>query len=306
MTYLNRAKNRAWVWGALVLAAVAANQAALASTPPVKREADALQAATPMAQRLNYIESLLRSRTGQRLNASPDPQVKELMSQTRSALSKAQAALKAGDTAGAERWSGGIMADLMAAARRLPDDAEDQRAEQLRYKNLRQGIDAFQQAHQRNAGRLGAEEGKGAVVGFDAAAVADWVREGERAAAGGDYVTANAFLLNAQEAITGAIRAMMNHRTLVHELKLDSAEAEYHYELQRYQGYADLIPVAIDMRAPPAQTITQMLASMDKAQGMARRAGQTAGKGDYPVAIRMLLDATDVVRGALREAGVEM
>ncbi len=302
MNYVNRGLRNGL---AMLLAALVWNQAAMASAPRAERDADAMRAATPVAQRLSYIESLLRSKTGQRLNASDDAIVKKQLSDIREYLAKAKAALQAGDTARAEQWSGEIMAALMAASRRLPDDADDLQAEQLRYKNLRQGIDVFQQARQRNAGRLSTEENKSA-PGFDAKAVADWVREGDHAAAGGDYRTANAFLLNAQEALTGAIRGMLNHRTLVHELKLDSPAAEYQYELQRYQGYADLIPVAIDMRAPPAQTITQMLASMDKAQWMARQAGRTADKGDYPVAIRMLLDATDVVRGALRDAGVEM
>ncbi|MEK7323075.1 MAG: hypothetical protein AABZ84_08355 [Pseudomonadota bacterium] len=284
-----------------------ANNPVFASTPVAARAPGGVQSSTPVAQRLVYIESLLRSQTGLRLTASADPEVKQLLSQLRARLAKAKTAAQAGDTAQAEQWSREVMALLMEASRRLPsDDEDDRRAEQLRYQTLRQGIEVFQQAHQRNSSRLSAEEGKTAVVGFDTDTVAGWVRDGDRAALGGDYVTANAFLINAQQAITGALRGMLNHRTLVHELKIDTAEGEYHYELQRYQGYADLIPVAIDMRSPPPQTISEMLALMDKAQWMVQQAGLTAKQGDYPVAIRMVLDATDAVRTALRGAGVDM
>ncbi len=296
-----------WLGVMVWCAAAGANNPVFAATAVAPRDSGAVQASTPVAQRLAYIESLLQSQTGLRLAASTDPQVKQLLSQLRERLAKAKTAAQADDTMRAEQWSREIMVSLMEASRRLPGNDEDERrAQQMSYQNLRQGIEVFQQAHQRNSSRLSAKEGKTAVVGFDAETVAGWVRDGDRAALGGDYVTANAFLLNAQQAITAALRDMLNHRTLVHELKIDTAEDEYNYELQRYQGYADLIPVAIDMRSPPPQTISEMLAVMDKAQWMVQQARLTAGKGDYPVAIRMLLDATDAVRTALRAAGVDM
>lgn len=288
-------------------AAAGAYHPVFASTPMAARDPGGVQASTPVTQRLAYIESLLQSKTGLRLTASADPEVQQLLAQLRERLAKAKDAAQAGDTARAEQWSREVMAGLMEASRRLPsEDEDDRRAEQLRYQNLRQGIEVFQQAHQRNSSRLSAEEGNAAVVDFDADTVAGWVRDGDHAALGGDYVTANAFLINAQQAITGALRGMLNNRTLVHELNIDTAEGEYQYELQRYQGYADLIPVAIDLRSPPPQTISEMLALMDKAQWMVQQAGLTADKGDYPVAIRMVLDATAAVRTALRGAGVDM
>src|SRR3569832_1434881 len=98
----------------------------------------------------------------------------------------------------------------------------------------------------------------------------------------------------------------MQHRTLVHEVTLVTPEDEYRYELQRYHGYVEQIPVAIEMRVPPPATVTSKRASVDKAQWKLEQAESKAGAGDYPVAIRMVLDATDEVRSALRQAGVEM
>lgn len=86
--------------------------------------------------------------------------------------------------------------------------------------------------------------------------------------------------------VTGAIRQMMQHRTLVNEVTLDTPEEQYRYELRRSQGYVKLIPVASDMRAPPA-TVTAMRASVDKAQWMFEQAKAKASAGDYTVAIRI-------------------
>src|SRR3569832_2285822 len=208
-------------------------------------EAREIAVATPAAQRIVNFERLLGSVTGKRVAASGDAAVKSSLAEARTLLTRAKAALAAGDEAAA-------------------------------------------------------------VTGVDGQGVAHLVEEAEQKAKGGGYAEANALLAEAQEQVTGAIRQMMQHRTLVHEVTLDTPEDEYRYELQRYHGYVELIPVAIEMRVPPPATVTSMRASVDKAQWMLEQAEGKAGAGDYPVAIRMVLDATDEVRSALRQAGVEM
>src|SRR3569623_75325 len=269
-------------------------------------EAREIAVATPAAQRSGNFERRRGAGTGTRVAASDDAAVKSSLAEARTLLTRAKAALAAGDEAAAVMDVHQALGAFMAASRRLPsEDSADLESQAARYQNLRQGIDVFLQAHQRNARRLSAEGGK-AVAGFDGQGVAHLVEEAEQKAKGGGYAEANALLAEAQEQVTGAIRQMMQHRTLVHEVTLDTPEDEYRYELQRYHGYVELIPVAIEMRVPPPATVTSMRASVDKAQWMLEQAEGKAGAGDYPVAIRMVLDATDEVRSALRQAGVEM
>lgn len=267
----------------------------------------AVREATPVDQRIVNFERLLHSVSGERVAASGDAGARRLLSQSRDAHARAKAALAAGDTDAAKASMNEALAKFMEASRRLPDeDPADAQVLEARYRTLRQGLEVFQQAHQRNFDRVQTAEGAGSGVEFDAAAVARLVAEAEQKAQHADYAAANALLTMAQQQVTGAIRGMMQHRTLVHEVVINTPRHEYEYELRRFQAYVELVPVAIEMRVPPEATVTSMRASVDKAQWMLEQAGDKAHAGDYPVAIRMVLDATDEVRKALRDAGVEM
>ena len=113
-------------------------------------------------------------------------------------------------------------------------------------------------------------------------------------------------LNEAQAIVTSSLQGMLNNKQLVIELDIDTPEKEYFYELRRYQGYEDLIPVAIDVKKPTEMAIDTMHKLSEKAQWMSEQARSKALAGDYPVAIRMMMDATDVVKQALRVAGVTM
>jgi len=292
--------------GAIMLVSgVAANS--VVAVPDGRAPFAQVAESTPPPQLIANFERLLRSATGQRVAASGDVQAQRLLADARAQLDAAKAALAAGDATAARAAAHAALLRFMDASRRVPsEDGADRQAQAQRYQNLRQGIDVFLQAHQRNAGRLATAEGGEAVVAFDADAVTRLVREAEQQAASGDYLDANLLLTEAQRQVTSAIRAMMQHRTLVNDIKIASPAEEYQYELQRHQGYVELIPVAIEVRTPPAEMVASMKATAIKAQAMVQRAKDTADAGDYPVAIRMVLDATDEVRAALRQAGVEM
>lgn len=278
---------------------------ALAAAPP---EAAARRAqATSPEQRIAHLERLLRSRSGERVAASADAEVQRLLAEMRTQLGSAKAALAASDAAAAQTRSLDALATFMQASRRLPEhEATDTQALVARYETARHGIEVFLQAHRRNQDVLRAAEGEAAVAAFDDAAVARLVAAAAQQADAGDYAAANERLVEAQRLVTTAIRTMLHERTLVHELRLDTPEQEYEYELRRYHGYVELIPVAIELRVPAAETVASMQAVVGRAQAMAEQAQDHAGRSDYPVAIRMLLDATDEVRVALRQAGVEM
>lgn len=289
----------------MLMSGVAANS--VVAVPDGRAPFAQVADSTPPPQLIANLERLLRSATGQRVAAADDVQAQQLLADARAQLAAAKAALAVGDATAARAAAHAALLRFMDASRRVPsEDGADRQAQAQRYQNLRQGIDVFLQAHQRNAGRLATAEGGEAVVGFDADAVTRLVREAEQQAAGGDYPDANLLLAEAQGQVTSAIRGMMQHRTLVNDIKIASPAEEYQYELQRHQGYVELIPVAIEVRTPPAETVASMKATAIKAQAMMQRAKDTAGAGDYPVAIRMVLDATDEVRAALRQAGVEM
>ena len=76
------------------------------------------------------------------------------------------------------------------------------------------------------------------------------------------------------------------------------------YELKRFGGYEELVPVAIEAKKPTEGAIKLMNSYLDKSRNMRDEAKKKAESGNYPVAIRMMQDATKTVRLALRMVGV--
>src|SRR3569832_1333715 len=148
-------------------------------------EAREIAVAPPAAQRIVNFERLLGSVTGKRVAASGDAAVKSSLAEARTLLTRAKAALAAGDEAAAVMDVYQALGAYMAASRRLPsEDSADLESQAARYQNLRQKNKNKQQAHQRNARRLSAE-GRKAVAGFDGQGVARGGEGAGRGAKGG-------------------------------------------------------------------------------------------------------------------------
>jgi hypothetical protein len=97
---------------------------------------------------------------------------------------------------------------------------------------------------------------------------------------------------------------MLNNQTIVYDLNFETAEEEYNYELKRFQGYEELVPIAIEQKKPAEGAKKLMESFVKKGQDLRDRAMQAAKDGDYPTAIAMLQDATKDVRRGLRMIGV--
>jgi hypothetical protein len=97
---------------------------------------------------------------------------------------------------------------------------------------------------------------------------------------------------------------MLNNQTIVYDLNFESAEEEYQYELRRFQGYEELVPIAVEQKKPKAGAKKLMESFVKKGTDLRDRAVKAAEAGDYPTAIAMLQDATKDVRRGLRMIGV--
>jgi hypothetical protein len=104
--------------------------------------------------------------------------------------------------------------------------------------------------------------------------------------------------------ITTAIQQMLNSQTIVYDLNFESPKEEYEYELKRFGGYEELIPIAVEQKQPNEGTKNLMQSFVEKGQKKRSIAIETAQGGDYPRAVAMLQDATKDIRRALRMVGV--
>ena len=251
--------------------------------------------------RLDYLDNLLDSRSGQRLAQHQEGATR---AKVKAMLNEARAALAEADTAQADRLSKQALRTIMAAIRELPEDPEELQRARARYEELRRGLEKFSYAQEENQARFGADGED--TPPYDRDRVNALLQRADSDAKAGNYDKAVVRLTEAQTLVTSSLQGMLNHKQLVIELDIGTPEKEYFYELRRYQGYEELIPVAIEMKKPTEMAAETMLKMGEKAKWMSEQARGKAMEGDYPVAIRMMMDATKLVKQALRIVGVTM
>ena len=102
--------------------------------------------------------------------------------------------------------------------------------------------------------------------------------------------------------VTDSIKSMRGGETLVRILNFETAEEEYHYELDRNDTYQMLIQMLIEDRMTLKVTtrIQQFLNEADSLRAMAKN---QASKGDFRSAIKSLENSTQKLIFAMRNAG---
>ncbi len=251
--------------------------------------------------RLEYLGKLLESRSGQRLAKHNNGKSKATINDL---LHQANEAIKGGNDEQASNISKQAVQLFMSAVRDLPEDPEEITRFKSRYEDMRRGLEKFSYAQETNKQRF-AEE-KNSAKEYSKTHVNKLLALADKEANNGDYEMAVKRLTEAQAIVTSSLQGMLNNKKLVIELDISTPEKEYFYELRRYQGYEDLIAVAIDVKKPSEMAQETMLKLGDKAKWMTEQARDKAIDGEYPVAIRMMMDATNIVKQALRMAGVTM
>ncbi len=259
---------------------------------------------TPVELRLSYLNNMLDSHSGQRLmqhdNGDSYREVIALFEQ-------AKAALADGQPKQADELAKRGFRTMMDAIRKLPDDSQEIARLEKRYESLRQSIEKLIYAEENARDTFTSQEGEQSLgKGYDLDIVNRIIDKAADDARHKEYEKAVAKLNEVYRTVTAAIKGMMNHRTVVIELDISTPEKEYFYELRRFQGYQELIPVAIDVKRPSEMVTKMLLKAGDKANWMAEQARSKVIEGDYPVAIRMMMDATMEIKNSLRLVGVNM
>ncbi len=253
---------------------------------------------TTTEQRLNYLERLLQSRSGERLAEHNGGETKQ---QVMEMLHKAREAVTTGDEKEAAAILSRAVKVFMDAVRELPEEPEKIARFKERYENMRSGLKNFIDAQKENKERFATEQD--GIKTYDKEAVDKLLDRADTAAARSDYEESIAYLKQAQSLVTGSLQDILDNRQLVIKFDISTPEKEYAYELRRYRGYEGLVSIAIDVKKPDDMVKDVMLDLDKKARSMFEAAREKADQGDYPVAIRMLMDATETIRRALKMVG---
>jgi tetratricopeptide (TPR) repeat protein len=254
-------------------------------------------------QKIMFADMLLKSKNSQTVMKSHISEAIDLHKQAMSELAAARVSLKSGDNQQAYKQADNAVELLKQSHKLVPNETALEHMKE-RYTELQASIKDFEASHKENYDRIAKKQGKEAAVDYDKAAVTEFINTAEQSAKDGDYLKANRNLEKAQRAITVAIHKMLNNQTIVYDLNFESAEEEYQYELRRFQGYEELVPIAVEQKKPKAGAKKLMESFVKKGTDLRDRAVKAAEAGDYPTAIAMLQDATKDVRRGLRMIGV--
>ncbi|MCF6218514.1 MAG: hypothetical protein L3J94_07130 [Gammaproteobacteria bacterium] len=167
------------------------------------------------------------------------------------------------------------------------------------YQQVIVSINAFKKAHLRQKS-VDAQP----VIGFDKELVEWLLSEAAALASKQRYVAATEIAERVRTLITAALRDTLDGHDIVVKLDISTPKLEFIYEHRRYLGYEELIPIAIRQMQPDAKTLAEITQYRAQGGAMAQKALDKSAEGEYPVAIRMIMDATRAMQRALHTAGV--
>ena len=254
-------------------------------------------------QKLMYADMLVKSTASDRISSSANVQAKQMQLDAEKMIGQAKDRLKAGDNEEAYRMAEDALTSLKTAASLVPSEEEIAVLKES-HQELLTSIHNFEQSHKESYERMRKAGGKTIAVDYDRNQVAQLKNDAKSLADKNDYVNANKKLETARHIITTAIQQMLNSQTIVYDLNFETPKEEYEYELKRFGGYEELIPIAVEQKQPNEGTITLMNSFVEKGQKMRDIAIETAKSGDFPRAVAMMQDATKEIRRALRMVGV--
>lgn len=277
-----------------------------AASAPATASKKAPQAEVSVAmvnQKIMFVDMLLKSGASKRVTSSSNDEAKAMQANAEKLAGSAKEKLKSGDNQVAYANAEEALSLLKQAARLVP--SEEEVAElKVRHSELKTSLANFEQSHEESYKRMVKSKGEAAAVDYDKTQVASLKTQSDELAKKGDYANANKSLEKAQHMVTEAIQQMLNAQTIVYDLNFETPQEEYEYELKRFVGYEELIPVAVEQKKPKEGAKKLMETYWKKGLQMRDAAVQKAEAGEWNVAIAMLQDATKEVRRALRMVGV--
>jgi hypothetical protein len=255
-------------------------------------------------QKIRFAEMFInQSSSAKRVQGSDNVEAADTYRLAQRTYSDAKKALAAGRNGDALAMVDEAMRLMSEAARKVPKEA-DSEAQRARYRELLEGTQTFEASYRRNYERMAEKKGAENVQQVDLDEIQGMVQRAQRMADDDQYAEANRVLTQAQETLTTALSRMLDDESISYELVFETPKEEYEYELARYLSYEELIPIAIEQRQPPQQTIDLMNQFVEKAKSIKKLSEPEAEKGNYKDAILMLQGATSRIQRALQVVGV--
>lgn len=259
--------------------------------------------AMPSESRFQTVEKLLTiSSAARRIDASDNDPAKTRHDYAKALFEQAKKAVENGHGAQAEALLGEAAKIMFTATRMLAKDSASIEKDLRDFDTRLASIDALCDAYHNIRKEKGLGEPENSELYpfvqkriYDAKALKQQNRLTE-----GRKVLDEAYV-----AAKVAIEHLRGGETLVRSLNFETAEEEYHYEIDRNDTHSMLVKVLLKDKIDTSNRVKTMVDKfMSKAKALRLKADKQAGDGEYEAAINSLEQSTKEIVRAIRSAGI--
>lgn len=249
-------------------------------------------------QKISYVNMLLQFK-GKNLPADQLKQIKDK-------LAEAKNQEKAGNLVAAMAYAEEASAHFKAKAKAAGPTKEQLEEMKEEFNDHLITLEAFIDSHKFTY-KDTIKRDKSRAVDYDHDVVGKMIEDAQALAKKNEFQKAGKLVKRAERIVTRALNDMYKGQTaVVYDLNFDTPSDEYDYEVKRYLGYEELIPVAIEVKKPRKGMLTLMEKHLEKARFFREKSEESAKAGRWDEALVVIKDATVEVRRGLRYLGVNM
>lgn len=288
----------------VTLAAPAAPAAAPATVATAPFRVAQVLDKNQLKQRLDFSDMTInQSDAAKRIMASSNAEAKAKHKEAQEKLAAAVSAFNAGDLALAKSKADEASKLMGEAMRLVPSEYMVTKAK-ARYADLLTGIEGLEASYAQNYAVISKEPGGKHLQPLDSAKIRKAMDTARVLYSEAKYDKANEVLAATLSDVSVALNKMLANRTMSYEMKFDSPDQEYLYELARFHHFEELIPLALEQKQPTKDLQAQMDAYIAKARMKRDQAAAAARHKNFAAAIDKIKDAADDIESGLKLIGV--
>lgn len=255
-------------------------------------------------QKLQMVKMLLaQSTTLERAARSDNAQVKLPAEVARTLYTRASDAFGAGNLV----WAGAFLDEAISlmedAARLAEDPLQVETGDRARYAELLDDVRAFQATYSDARQGLSAKDAR--EYDLQVESTRGMIEQAQAMVRDGRYKDSCEQLEKVHAVYISVLNKLFGSTALLYDLKFKSSAEEFDYELARYRGYEELLPIARAQLKPDPGTLQLSDRFAEESRAARDKAQKEAAHGDHKLAIGILQGATKRLQTALRTIGLE-
>lgn len=251
-------------------------------------------------QRLRLAARLIAdSPTALRITRSGNTQAAGHLDEGRLHQALAEDALQRGDLAGARREIDDALRHVGQARRLVPDDGVRQAAARQRQEQMLATLERLIESWRGHAAPTDAQDG-------DLVAALGLIGTARAFGEAGRHTEAVFTLEAAERHVLSGMQRALQQREIDYTQRAGTPAQEFELELQRHQGLAELLPLALGELKPRAEAAALIERYAQSSRALRAQAQQHSQGGDPVAALALLRNAMLYLQRALQAAGVSL